>query len=182
MIKKLLFLSTFTIFITGCASTSNKYVQSDKNIQDKIVQNNKKIKVQRNQYIHDALMDFYKHWEGVRYKYGGNSKNGIDCSAFTQKVFKQKFNLDIPRTTRTQVKVGQTINKDQLKQGDLIFFKTGKIDRHVGIYIGDGKFMHASIKGVKVTNLNKPFYQKTYWTSKRVLDQNPPYIASTTGI
>ncbi len=138
----------------------------------KILQKPKKVLEKQKQLAHveAALMEFYNEWKGVKYKFGGDTKKGIDCSAFTQKVFKEKFNLKIPRTTRTQVKVGKTVKKAELKLGDLIFFKTGKIDRHVGIYIGHGEFMHASIKGVKVTKLNKPFYKKTYWTSKRVIN------------
>lgn len=119
--------------------------------------------------ITKALMDFYSEWKNVRYRFGGTSKKGIDCSAFTQRVFKEKFNIKIPRSTRYQVKSGTAVKKSDLKLGDLVFFKTGKIDRHVGIYMGDGKFMHASIKGIKLTNLDKPFYKKTYWTSRRVM-------------
>jgi len=119
--------------------------------------------------MNKALMDFYKEWKNVKYRLGGNSKRGIDCSAFTQRIYKEKFDVKIPRTTRTQVKVGKKINKSQLELGDLIFFKTGKTDRHVGIYMGNGDFMHASIKGVKFTKLNKPFYVKTYWTSRRII-------------
>lgn len=120
--------------------------------------------------IKSALMEFYNEWKNVKYKFGGNSKKGIDCSAFTQRIFKEKFDIKIPRNTRTQVKTGKSINKTHLKLGDLVFFKTGKHDRHVGIYMGDGRFMHASIKGVKFTKLDKPFYKRTYWTSRRVLD------------
>lgn len=119
--------------------------------------------------ITKALMDFYSEWKNVRYRFGGTSKKGIDCSAFTQRAFKEKFNIKIPRSTRYQVKSGTAVKKSDLKLGDLVFFKTGKIDRHVGIYMGDGKFMHASIKGIKLTNLDKPFYKKTYWTSRRVM-------------
>lgn len=120
--------------------------------------------------IKAALMEFYNEWKNVKYKFGGNSKKGIDCSAFTQRIFKEKFNVKIPRSTRTQVKSGEGIKKSQLQLGDLVFFKTGKYDRHVGVYMGDGNFMHASIKGIKFTKLNKPFYKKAYWTSRRILD------------
>jgi len=120
--------------------------------------------------MNDALMEFYNEWKHVKYKLGGNSKRGIDCSAFTQRIFKEKFDVKIPRTTRTQVKVGKRVKKTELEMGDLVFFKTGKTDRHVGIYMGDGTFMHASIKGIKFTKLNKPFYKKTYWTSRRIIN------------
>ena len=117
-----------------------------------------------------AFMEFYKEWKNVKYRFGGNSKRGIDCSAFTQRAFKEKFDVKIPRTTWTQVKAGKAVKKSELILGDLVFFKTGKRDRHVGIYMGDGTFMHASIKGVKFTKLNKPFYKKTYWTSRRIIN------------
>ena len=80
------------------------------------------------------LLDFYSEWEGVEYKLGGDSKNGIDCSGFTQKAFKEKFNLTMPRTTTMQSQVGKEIDKSELKSGDLVFFKIGDIN-HVGIFI-----------------------------------------------
>lgn len=135
-------------------------------IEEKVFNENQIKTIDMNQ----ALMDFYNEWKNVKYKFGGNSKKGIDCSAFTQRVYKEKFDIKIPRSTRTQVKIGIKIKKSQLEMGDLIFFKTGKIDRHVGVYMGDGKFMHASIKGVKFTKLNKPYYKKAYWTSRRIIN------------
>jgi lipoprotein Spr len=116
------------------------------------------------------FLDFYKEWKGVKYRFGGNSKRGIDCSAFTQRIYKEKFDIKIPRNTRTQVKVGKEIARSKLEIGDLIFFKTGKHDRHVGVYMGKGDFMHASIKGVKYSKIDKPFYKKTYWTSRRIIN------------
>lgn len=195
--NRVLLLIAVAIF-SGCSSSNTQYVYKDKFPDDKIIavktdknlvsklkykplvskkeyetilDKQRKMVEDKDHiaYIENSLMEFYKEWQGVRYKFGGNSKKGIDCSAFTQKAFKEKFDLDIPRTTRTQVRIGKTIKKSQLEFGDLVFFKTGKIDRHVGIYIGDGKFMHASIKGVKVSRLNKPFYKKAYWTSKRLI-------------
>lgn len=118
----------------------------------------------------EAFMDFYSEWKNVDYKMGGTSKTGIDCSAFTQKVFKEKFGVNLPRTTTTQVNVGVEVKRSELIPGDLVFFKTGKTDRHVGVYVGNGDFMHASIKGVIFTKLDKPFYKKNYWTSRRIID------------
>ncbi len=116
-----------------------------------------------------SLMDFYNEWKDVKYTYGGNSKKGIDCSAFTQRIYKEKFDVNIPRTTTTQVKLGKHIKKSDLEMGDLVFFRTGKFDKHVGVYMGNGDFMHASIKGVKFTKLDKPYYKKKYWTSRRII-------------
>lgn len=117
-----------------------------------------------------AFREFYDEWKNVKYKLGGNSRNGIDCSAFTQRIYKEKFDLDIPRTTISQVSVGTEIAKSELMPGDLVFFKTSKTDKHVGVYVGNNNFLHASIKGIQYTSLDKPFYKKNYWTSRRVID------------
>ena len=117
-----------------------------------------------------AFTDFYSEWKDVRYKMGGTSKSGIDCSGFTQKVYKEKFGVSLPRTTVTQVDLGVEVKKSELIPGDLVFFKTSKTDKHVGVYVGNGEFLHASIKGIQFTKLYKPFYKKNYWTSRRIID------------
>ena len=117
-----------------------------------------------------AFTDFYSEWKDVRYKMGGTSKSGIDYSGFTQKVYKEKFGVSLPRTTVTQVDLGVEVKKSELIPGDLVFFKTSKTDKHVGVYVGNGEFLHASIKGIQFTKLDKPFYKKNYWTSRRIID------------
>ena len=117
-----------------------------------------------------AFTDFYNEWKNVKYKMGGVSKTGIDCSAFTQKIYKDKFGIELSRTTRTQVNEGIEVARSELQPGDLVFFKTGKTDRHVGVYVGNGEFLHSSIKGVQYTKLDKPFYKKNYWTSRRIIE------------
>ena len=117
-----------------------------------------------------AFTDFYSEWKDVKYKMGGNSKSGIDCSAFTQKIYKEKFGVELPRTTLTQVNMGEEVKKSDLKPGDLVFFKTSKTDKHVGVYVGNNNFLHASIRGIQFTSMDKPFYKKNYWTSRRIID------------
>ena len=117
-----------------------------------------------------VFMDFYNDWKNVRYKMGGSSRTGIDCSAFTQKAFKEKFGIELPRTTLTQVNVGVEVKKSDLKMGDLVFFKTSKVNKHVGIYMGNGDFLHSSIKGIQFTKLDKPFYKDAYWTARRIMN------------
>ena len=117
-----------------------------------------------------SFMDFYSDWKNVRYKMGGSSRTGIDCSGFTQKVFKEKFGIELPRTTLTQVNVGVEVKKSDLKMGDLVFFKTSKVNKHVGIYMGNGSFLHSSIKGVQFTELEKSFYKDAYWTARRIMN------------
>lgn len=189
MIKKVYLTLPLLIFLNGCANKPDVYVENTLFINNTSANTNKinlplekkNLPLEKNltiieevknnsANINKKIMHFYNEWKDVKYKFGGNSKKGIDCSAFTQRIYKEKFNIKIPRTTRTQVKAGKEITKAKLELGDLIFFKTGKVDRHVGVYMGNGDFMHASIKGVKLSKVDKPFYKKAYWTSRRIID------------
>ena len=106
------------------------------------------------------------------YKYGGNTERGIDCSAFTQKVFLNSIELQIPRTAREQFLLGEKISKDEtLDFGDLVFFKTKRrtTPSHVGIYIGENKFMHASRKkGVMVSSLEEKYWMPRFMGARRL--------------
>ena len=116
------------------------------------------------------LEDFYRYWQGAQYQYGGSSRSGVDCSALVATAYQDVFNRDLPRTTDAQAKVGKRVRKSQLRTGDLVFFKTGWRNRHVGIYLGDGLFMHSSASsGVIKSSLNSKYWRKHYWKSKRVL-------------
>ena len=120
--------------------------------------------------LNTDLYDFYAKWEGVRYKLGEESMTGIDCSAFIQKAFEEKLALEMPRTTLLQAKVGKEVNKDELEVGDLVFFKTGRT-KHVGIYMENGKFMHASTSnGVTISELNNSYFAKNYWKAQRIIN------------
>jgi cell wall-associated NlpC family hydrolase len=108
---------------------------------------------------------------GTPYKYGGNTKSGIDCSAFTQTVYQDVFNIKLERSARLQYKQGEVIEKgDELKYGDLVFFNTRQRVKpgHVGIYIGDRLFAHASTKkGVTITSLDYDYYSRVYMGARR---------------
>jgi hypothetical protein len=115
------------------------------------------------------LEQFFEEWKVVKYRMGGLSKNGVDCSGFVQLTLKNQFDVKIPRTTRTQVKLGKTIPKHKLKTGDLVFFKTSPRVKHVGIYLKDNIFIHtSSSKGVMKSSLNKGYWATKYWTAKRI--------------
>ena len=117
-----------------------------------------------------ALKTQYASWKGVRYKMGGLSKRGVDCSGFVQRTFKDRFGKSIPRTTKALASAGKQISKKRLRPGDLVFFKTGWNVRHVGIYYGNNKFLHASTsEGVTITSLSNSYWKKKYWQSRRIL-------------
>lgn len=121
------------------------------------------------------LMEIIKYLD-TPYKYGGSTLNGIDCSAFTQSVYQDALNVNLNRTARDQFTQGKVISsKEELRFGDLIFFNTRRRVRpgHVGIYIGDGLFAHASTKGgVMISSLDEDYYSKRYMGARRVVDDD----------
>ena len=120
--------------------------------------------------ILDKLYTQYRHWRGTPYLFGGNSQKGVDCSAFIQNTYLVQFHLKLPRTTKDQVRVGRSVSKSQLRAGDLVFFKTGRHTRHVGIYLENGSFMHASTsQGITISSLKEKYWRNHYWRARRVL-------------
>jgi len=109
------------------------------------------------------------------YKFGGNSLNGIDCSAFTQNVYKNSWLLDLNRSAREQFMQGIPIeNRSDLKFGDLVFFNTRRRVKpgHVGIYIGENLFAHASTKlGVTISSLDHEYYNRRYMGARRIEEE-----------
>ena len=119
--------------------------------------------------IKSKIFAEYAQWKGTRYHWGGHSHRGIDCSALMQEIFKGSVRMSLPRTTGEQIRNGFHISKDELKPGDLVFFKTSASTRHVGVYVGNNEFIHASkIKGVTVSNLDNEYWQAHYETARRV--------------
>jgi cell wall-associated NlpC family hydrolase len=102
-------------------------------------------------------------WYGTRYQMGGTSKSGIDCSAFVQAVYMAAFGMLVPRTAFEQFKVASHISAVDMKEGDLVFFNTTGGVSHVGIYLRNNKFIHASSsRGVTVSDLFDPYYLKRF--------------------
>jgi cell wall-associated NlpC family hydrolase len=115
------------------------------------------------------LVRVVKTFLGVPYKLGGSTLRGIDCSAFVKKIY-EIFNIQLPRTTREQFSIGKKVEKDQLEEGDLVFFRRRGNSSHVGIYIGDNQFVHASSynREVKIDHLDAPYYSKRFLRGVRV--------------
>jgi cell wall-associated NlpC family hydrolase len=118
------------------------------------------------------MMDVILGYLGTPYVYGGSSRSGIDCSAFTGAVYDQSVNVQLPRSAAEQVKVGTPVAFEDLKFGDLMFFNTtGANPSHVGIYIGDDLFAHASEAfGVTISSIESSYYKKRYTEARRVVE------------
>jgi cell wall-associated NlpC family hydrolase len=125
--------------------------------------------------IKDRLLRVAQRMLAVPYRFGGTTLWGLDCSGFVQKTF-AFLNLDLPRSAREQFREGAKVAKADLSPGDLVFFRTyAKYPSHVGIYLGDNRFVHASSRERKVTveSLDTPYYMKRYIGAKRLLfEQN----------
>ena len=128
--------------------------------------------VSRNLTKRDKLVRYALQYVGTRYSYSGaNLEYGVDCSGFTMKVF-EHFGISLPHSSADQSKVGRSVEKNNLVPGDLLFFRTtSKSISHVGIYIGDGKFVHSTRTGhgVVVNSLSDEYYLKRYVCARRVL-------------
>ncbi len=107
---------------------------------------------------------------GARYRFGGNSRNALDCSSFTQQVFRD-HNVRLPRTAREQFHVGNVVSRGDLQKGDLVFFQTyAHFPSHVGIYLGNRKMIHASSRDKKVviSSMDTPYYTSRFLGARRI--------------
>ncbi|MBU0943175.1 MAG: C40 family peptidase [Proteobacteria bacterium] len=117
----------------------------------------------------EGLYAQLEKWHRVPYRLGGLSKRGIDCSGLVYLTYKNRFGIELPRSAGEQAKSGQVVNLNGLQAGDLVFFKTGILGKHVGIYVQGGEFLHASTtKGVMVSNLSDPYWSSHYWKTVRI--------------
>ncbi|KIQ51984.1 C40 family peptidase [Citrobacter rodentium NBRC 105723 = DSM 16636] len=115
------------------------------------------------------IMNEFAAWRGTNYRWGGDSHRGIDCSAFTRRIIASVIHKHLPRTALEQRRMGQRIPRDALSVGDLVFFETKPGVHHVGVYIGNDAFIHASSsQGVTLSQLSSNYWQARYVTARRI--------------
>lgn len=148
--------------VVGWANGSYISIQ-DSNTSSNTNQNSSKV---------DKIIDVAKKQLGKPYKWGAGGPNAFDCSGLTSYVYKNGANVNLPRTSREQAKVGKSVSKSELKAGDLLLFSSsGNGINHVGLYIGDSKMIHSPRPGenVKIDKINSGYYSKTFVSAKRIL-------------
>ena len=161
------------LVVSGCASTPDNahYSKYDMSWEEGnyLYRGKSSVDLKNSELVRKKLFEQFSKWKGTRYVYGGLSRNGIDCSGLVQLTYLSGLGIQLPRTTKTQVRLGKAVTPGELQVGDLIFFKTGYSTRHVGIYMGGGKFFHASkSQGVTISNLDNVYWSDNYWVSKRI--------------
>ena len=160
--KKIFYI--FIIIIIASCGGSKKTVSSKKNnyILDKYAS---ALNVQKSEINNIKLYSFIDDWYGTKYKYGGLSKVGVDCSGFCNILYREIYDKKIKRTTTDLSRNIDKVKKAKLKEGDLVFFNITKKNKnsHVGVYLKNNKFVHASTsKGVIISSLDNPYYKKVY--------------------
>ena len=169
---KVLALATFSVILTACSSNSDQNVKGPIKAKAGIFKTNRVISNLDDQIMVIAnVSEHQQEWQGTRYRIGGNSKSGVDCSGFMQITFRDLFGIDLPRMTVDQAKEGTKISKSELRTGDLVFFNTGRgpNGKHVGVYVKNGQFLHASTKGgVIYSDMDSPYWTKTFWQARRL--------------
>ncbi len=162
-----LFLCIFLSLAFGVSSCRSKKetVKNDTKVSSSKVQIvAEKLSISEKEVRSSKLYSFISEWYGTPYKYGGCGRDGVDCSCFTGTLFQKVYGKTIARSSSQLWKECDHIKTRNLEEGDLVFFKIGSKDvSHVGVYLKDNKFVHASTKkGVMISSLDEQFFKDTY--------------------
>ena len=159
--------------LTGCSSVPERgaaathYMSDDGRGAGEVL--SKKIDLSDSSSVKSILYAHYQEWKGTRYELRGMSKSGTDCSGFVHVTFKSKLGLTLPRSSDLQAELGTNVARGELRAGDLVFFKTGRTLKHVGVYLEEGRFLHSSTsQGVIISHLNERYWKSAYWKAKRL--------------
>lgn len=170
---RLLILLVFSLLVFASCKNKQKLTNSTvattetTEIQKKYAE---KLAVDVTNIANNNLYQFIDDWYAVPYKYAGKTKEGIDCSGFTSTLYQNVYKKNISSSTKALIVETTKIKPEELKEGDLVFFKIeSKTVSHVGVYLQNNKFVHASTKrGVIISDLNEPYYKKYFLSAGRV--------------
>lgn len=166
-------LYVFLILLTVCSCSSNQKTVKSNNKHDAYITTKyaEVLNVPKTKIENIKLYFFIDNWYGVKYEYGGISKKGIDCSGFCNVLYNEIYNKQIKRSTKELAQSIEIVEKEKLEEGYLVFFNIlGKKNTHVGVYLTNGKFVHASTtNGVIISSLDNPYYVKNYSKGGRIL-------------
>ena len=193
MFKKLLFLCLLLAYFASCVPTKD-FIVTNEFVDSKVAKKKntgksytydtvltdedkkyfaKKLEVQESEILNEKLYNFIKSWEGTKYVYGGETRNGIDCSSLMQYLYSYVYNKELPRTA-VEMSLDSRIElfkpQGRLREGDLVFFRITeeKIISHVGIYLKNHKFFAANqYGGVEIVSIKKQYWKKNFMAAGR---------------
>jgi cell wall-associated NlpC family hydrolase len=118
-----------------------------------------------------TLFTDIRQYLGIRYRFGGQTPAGFDCSGFVRFMFGKVFDMKLPRSSREMSTIGTRVQREELRPGDLVFFQNGHHINHVGIFVGNGAFVHSSLsRGITRDNLNENYFNHRFAGAVRLLD------------
>lgn len=161
----------FSLLTASCGSSRKATNQSYPAIDTPNISTDTIITIYPTSNAVASLIQEAQSWIGTKYRYGGNDRNGVDCSGFVMQVFNRALSIKLPRTSALQHQFCDSISQSVLQPGDLLFFtvRGGTKVGHVGIYIGDNKMIHASTsKGVIISSISQRYYTDNFYGAGRV--------------
>lgn len=139
-----------------------KLVESTMPNSQVVLQKLSRIKSSENE-LQRKLLKSYSNWKGTKYLLGGDSKEGIDCSGLTRRIYREVYGIELPRRTYEQIKIGSRIERQNLKPGDIVYFKPEGTGSHTAVYLGETLFINASTaKGVVISTLENTYWNKYF--------------------
>lgn len=158
--RNLLILIGCVALVAACSSTPTETGYAYKS---------QPVQAQKQADERTRLHHHYRAWAGTPHQMGGLSRRGIDCSGFVYVTYRDVYGMRLPRSTDQLWDIGESVDLSEVQTGDLLMFKTGFKQRHVGIYVGDGEFIHASSSsGVMSSNVHSPYWTDAYRGARRI--------------
>lgn len=165
-------LLAVVLFFSSCSTGRKAIRDAQRNIPSDFYHvNSQKLGYRLSGKENPVLIEEAAAWIGVPYRFAGMSRQGADCSGFVWSVYRHVYQLNLPRSTEDMARAGRKIRKRRLSEGDLVFFRINKGRKvsHVGVYLGNNKFIHASTsRGVIVSDLDEPYYSQRFQHGGRV--------------
>jgi cell wall-associated NlpC family hydrolase len=171
MYKSLLIAAALSFLVLGACASNPRFAPESVMEKEGQTRPEPGSETSRSKIDRDKMGRIVDSFLGTPYEYGGESKSGIDCSGLVRQVYRQYAGFDLPHDTKKLYQLVKKVNRDDLAYGDLVFFSDGWFSvSHVGIYLDDGKFAHASeTSGVRVSSLDDEQFRKTYRGARRVI-------------
>lgn len=162
-------LLSFGLMLNSCGSSKKATRTKTTTKYDARSKYASKLGVSTRDLENAALYNFIDQWEGVPYRYGGTTRSGVDCSGFVGALYKDVYRKSVPRTTSELERSSKKVSRNGLKEGDLVFFDIERKNSHVGVYLANDYFVHASTsRGVIISHLGNSYYKKVFSKGGRI--------------